>query len=179
MPYGLSLSPRASNDTLDNLAELHLHPGTNLNEPDGLGLALLGPTVISRQLNLPRRPPRAVRPLGLAVPLRLGRSIVAVASKTEQVVRDVLVVGQVNLAGRGRRRAGRGRVEQAAHAARNAGRADGDDVVAEGDGGGFGVVGDEEDSSKGRQGRLFVRVELKSVSGSDEARGARGRTLSI
>ena len=99
MPDGLALAPGPANDALDDLAELHLDPRPDLNEPDRLGLALLRPAVVSRQLDLARALTRArVGPLGLRVAFALGSRVVAVRAETKQVVRDVLIVGQVELA---------------------------------------------------------------------------------
>lgn len=129
---------------LGDLDEPQLDARADLVEPDRApgALPVVAPDVVVRELD-------GVR----VVVARGGRGgLVAagarLAARAQEEVRDVLLAAEVEDA---RGRCG-GALEDAAHAAGDAVGPDGDEEVAEVDGGAGGVVGEEDDAAGGGEG---------------------------
>jgi hypothetical protein len=174
MVYHFALLPRYS---LCNLHQSQLHPRSNLIQPHRAPLPLLiVPTHIvprkthSRLRVVPRRTRRVARRSLVPIPSRPG-----LALPPEDKVRDVALVAEVEHPApaaasrrRTRRRArepllgrgGRGALEHAPDAPRDAVRLDGDDVVPDVDRAPLGAVGDEHHAARGGE-RERLRAERR------------------
>lgn len=129
----LSLSSQTTDDTLDDLDESALHPWTNLHQPNRLIRPLfISPTdIIGRQFNpTSLHPILSLTALSFALPLSLTTRLVAFLLSPKEIVRDIVIVGQIN--GPGERLRVCGRLERLSQSTRDTGWSDRDDVVSDG-----------------------------------------------